>query len=89
MSLHFVAKGGDDLVPHSHITDELAGVAVIDFEGVGEGSGDPSLHPPSGEQALGTVETEDYGNADLFLLKWFVTRYSHLVADSTDFSKVG
>lgn len=62
MSLYFVAKGGDDLVPHPHITDELAGVAVIDPESVGEGSGNPSPHPLGGEQTLGAVEAEDYGN---------------------------
>lgn len=88
MSLYFVAKRGDDLVPHTHIADELAGVAVIDSESVGEGSGDTSPHPLGGEQTLGAVESEDYGNADFFLLKWPVSRYPNLVADSTDFSKV-
>lgn len=86
MSLYFVAKWGDDLVPHPYVADELASVAVIDPKGVGECSGNPSPHPLGGEQALGAVEPEHYSNADLFLLKWMVPRYSHLVADGTDFA---
>ncbi len=89
MSLYFVAKGGDDLVPHPHIADELTSVAVIDPDGVGEGSGDPSLYPLGGEQALWAVEAKDYGNANFFLLKWLVPRHPHLVAYDTDLSKVG
>ena len=84
-----MAKGGDDLVPHPHITDELAGVTVIDPEGVGEGSGNPFPHPLGSEQALGAVEAKDYGDADLFLLKWLVPCHPHLVANRFDFSEVG
>ena len=71
----------DQLVPHAHFSCEVAGVAVVDPQGLGEFSGDASLHSLSGKEALGAVEAEDYGDAYFFLLKWLVVCHSHLVAN--------
>ena len=79
----------DQLVPNTHFSCEVAGVAVVDPERLGEFSGDASLYSLGGEEALGAVEAEDYGDAYFFLLKWLVIRYSHLVANRFDFSEVG
>lgn len=79
----------DQLVPHAYFSCEVAGVAVVDPERLGEFSGDASLHPLSGEEALGAVEAEDYGDAYFLLLKWLEIRCSHLVANRFDFSEVG
>lgn len=79
----------DQLVPHAYFSSEVAGVAVVDPECLGEFAGDASLHSLSGEEALGTVEAEDYGDAYFFLLKRLVPCESHLVANRFDLSEVG
>ncbi len=79
----------DQLVPHTYFSCEVAGVAVVDPKCLGEFTGDASLHPLSGEEALGAVEAEDYGDAYLLLLKRLVVCHSHLVANGFDLSEVG
>ena len=88
MSLHFVAKGGDDLVPYPNIADELASVAVIDSESVGEGSGNPSPHPLGGEQALGAVEAKDYGDGYIGRVPIALHMLHNLTADGRHLMEV-
>lgn len=79
----------DQLVPHTYFSCEVAGVAVVDPKCLGEFTGDASLHSLGGEEALGAVEAEDYGDAYFLLLKWLEIRYLHLVANGFDLSEVG